>query len=131
MENQMQRTGPRSTLVVITLLTATGCAPPTTTGHSCSPNYIRENKLGRLAVQQRGPGSSVAWGAYPKLPAERYRVSVYAGGRKVDGKNQTYPPHGSIPGNRYQSGQAFRIEGKSFDSKGGVVQTFFIKCTLA
>lgn len=110
------------------------------TVHSCSPNYTDENKLGRLSVQQRAPGSSIQWGAYPKLEAARYVVAITIGGRKVDGKNQRYPPHGSLPGKvrnkegrlvrLYRSGQLFKLSGTSYDPKGHVVQRFFIKCKL-
>ena len=39
----------------------------------------------------------IQWGTYPKLPAEKYIVGVYIGEKKVDGKNQSYAPHGSLP----------------------------------
>jgi hypothetical protein len=109
--------------------------------HSCSPNFIDENELGRLAVQQRGSGTTIAWGVYPKLPADRYKISIYIGGSVFDGKNQNYPPHGSVPplvwstGRKryvrtYSPGQIFRIAGTSYDAKGGIVQKFYIKCRL-
>jgi hypothetical protein len=129
--NPTQSNASRVVMLAMTAVAITACAAPGGASHSCSPDYVRENKLGRMGVQQRGPGSSVAWGAYPKLPATRYYVSVYAGARKVDGKNQSYPPHGKVPGTKYRSGQTFKVEGKSVDAKGGVVQTFFIRCTLA
>jgi hypothetical protein len=110
--------------------------------HSCSPDYTDENKLGRLSVQQKGPGASIQWGAYPKLDADKYVVMITIGGVKVDGKNQSYPPHGSlsylvwnkkrtkqVP--RYHSGQIFKISGTSYTANGAVVQKFFIKCKLA
>ncbi|MGQ0773264.1 MAG: hypothetical protein ACT4NY_02420 [Pseudonocardiales bacterium] len=67
---------------------------------------------------------------YPKLPAARYVVSVYAGARKVDGKDQDYAPHGSLQPSRYSAGDIFKIQGKTYDSDGGVVQSFFIRCRL-
>jgi hypothetical protein len=121
------------------------CAPPNSndppgnnsaTIHSCSPDYTDENKLGRLSVSQRGPKSTVRWGAFPKLPASRYVVQIYVGSKVVDGKNQYYQPHGSLPWkNRrgqimYKSGQVFKLVGTSYDAKGNVVQKFFIKCRL-
>jgi hypothetical protein len=116
-------------------------APGSGSTHSCSPNYIDENKLGRLAVQQRGPGTTIAWGVYPKLPAARYKISIYIGGSVFDGKNQNYPPHGSVPPQvwskrkkryvrAYSPGQIFKITGTSYDAKGGIVQKFYIKCRL-
>jgi len=118
----------------MTFALVAGCAPPgsnSATVHSCSPNYIDENKRGRLAIQQRHAGATVAWGTYPKLPARLYIVRVYVGRKVVDGKNQNYPPHGSIPPEFYRSGQIFKVVGKSYDSKHNVVQTFYIKCRLA
>ncbi|MEV0795496.1 hypothetical protein [Kribbella sp. NPDC050459] len=141
---------PANALVLVALLvpTAKACAadnPPPGSGshtvHSCSPNYTDENKLGRLSIQQKGPATSIQWGTYPRLPADRYIVSIYVGAKKVDGKKQSYPPHGSLPArtwdkskNRYvptyKSGQIFKITGTSYDTKGTVVQKFYIRCKL-
>jgi hypothetical protein len=135
-------------IVALLGLTTKACvpagAPPgshSQTIHSCSPNYTDENKLGRLSVQQKGPGTSIQWGAYPNLPAEKYIVGIYIGEKKVDGKNQSYAPHGSLPARlrdkrgysvrTYKTGQVFKLAGTSYDAKGGVVQKFFIKCRLA
>jgi hypothetical protein len=138
----------RSALVAMVGPTIKACAadnPPPGSGsatvHSCSPNYTDENKLGRLSVQQPGSGTRIAWGVYPKLPAQRYKLSIWIDGKVVDGKNQSYPPHGSVPPqnwNRkktkmvptYHAGQIFKITGKSYDAKGNVVQAFYIKCRL-
>ncbi|WP_432892891.1 hypothetical protein ACQPYH_18570 [Kribbella sp. CA-245084] len=135
-------------LVVLLGLTAKACAadnPSAGSGshsvHSCSPNYTDQNKLGRLSIQQKGPGTSIQWGTYPKLAADRYIVSVYVGSKKVDGKKQSYPPHGSLPArtwsnskNRYvamyKTGQIIKITGTSYNAKGAVVQEFYIKCRL-
>lgn len=124
--------GGLTALLVTVATTATECASveDADTIHSCSPSYIDENELGRLAVQQPGPRTTVAWGVYPKLPAARYVVSVYAGARKVDGKDQDYAPHGSLSQNRYSAGDIFKIQGKTHDMEGGVVQKFFIRCRL-
>ncbi|HZX06724.1 hypothetical protein [Kribbella sp.] len=140
-------TKPAHALMLIAMIapTAKACAADVPAGshsiHSCSPNYTDENKLGRLSVQQKGPGSSIQWGAYPKLPADRYVVSIHVDAKKVDGKRQSYPPHGSLPArtwdrskNRYvatyKSGQIFRITGTSYNAKGAVVQEFYIRCKL-
>ena len=135
-------------LIALLGLTAKACAaenPPAGSGshtvHSCSPNYTDQNKLGRLSIQQKGPGTSIQWGTYPKLPADRYIVSIYVGSKKVDGKKQNYPPHGSLPArtwsnskNRYvpmyKAGQILKITGTSYNAKGSVVQEFYIKCKL-
>lgn len=142
----------RSAAIVVALVAAlpNTCAAPTSpqpgsgsaTVHACSPHYTDENKLGRLSVQQKGPGSSIQWGVYPKLDADRYVLTITIGGVKVDGKNQKYPPHGSlsylvwnkrktkqVP--RYRTGQIFKITGTSYNAKGNVVQKFYIKCKLA
>jgi hypothetical protein len=124
-----------------------GCAPTDPPGshsetiHSCSPNYIDKNKLGKLSVQQRGRGSAIQWGAYPSLDAGWYHVVITIDGKVVDGANQFYAPHGSLKAEvpnkhgrlvpTYTSGQIFKITGTSYASKGGkVVQKFFIKCRL-
>jgi hypothetical protein len=134
-------------IVALLGLTPKACVPAggppgshSQTIHSCSPNYTDENKLGRLSVQQKGPGSSIQWGAYPSLPAEKYIVRIYIGDKPVDGKKQNYAPHGSLPARApdkrghlvrtYKTGQIFKISGTSYDAKGGVVQKFFIKCRL-
>lgn len=132
-------------LVAMVAPVAKACAADVPAGehsiHSCSPNYTDQNKLGRLSIQQRGPGTSIQWGTYPKLPAERYVVTIHIDAKKVDGKKQSYPPHGSIPSrtwdsakNRYvptyASGQIFKITGTSYNTKGAVVQQFYIRCKL-
>ncbi|HEY3562739.1 MAG TPA: hypothetical protein VGL05_34970 [Kribbella sp.] len=132
-------------LVAMVVPIAKACAADVPAGsrsiHSCSPNYTDENKLGRLSVQQKGPGTSIQWGTYPKLPADRYVVSIHIDAKKVDGKKQSYPPHGSLPArtwdrskNRYvatyKSGQIFKITGTSYNTKGAVVQEFYIRCKL-
>jgi hypothetical protein len=109
------------------------------TTHPCSPNYIDENENGLLSVQQRGPHSSIQWGAYPTQRAAQYHVKVYIGTKVIDSKKQNYAPHGSFPGivrkngrqvPSYLSGQIFKLVGTSYDPKGNVVQQFFIKCRL-
>jgi hypothetical protein len=130
--------------MIVLATQAKGCAPAGPPGsnsetiHSCSPNYIDENAHGRLAVQQRGPGSYIAWGVYPaKQTAARYVIKVYVDAKVRDPKDQDYPPHGSLPyKNRkgqiqYRSGQIFKIVGNSYDAKGNKMQAFFIKCRLA
>jgi hypothetical protein len=140
-------TRPALAIVVVIVLAESpdACAPDdappskSQTIHSCSPNYIDENANGLLSVQQRGPHSSVQWGAYPKQRAAQYHVKVYIGAKVVDSKKQNYAPHGSFPGTvrknglqvpAYRSGQIFKVVGTSYDPKGSVVQQFFIKCRL-
>jgi hypothetical protein len=150
MRNLLMQRKPAHVVAIVALLGLTtkacvpaGGAPPgshSQTIHSCSPNYTDENKLGRLSVQQRGPGTSIQWGAYPNLPAEKYIVGIYIGDKKVDGKKQNYAPHGSLPARApnkrghlvrtYKTGQIFKIAGTSYDAKGSVVQKLFIKCRL-
>lgn len=145
--NLMSIRKPVRALMVVALVVpiAKTCAADVPAGsrpiHSCSPNYTDENKFGRLSVQQKGPGASIQWGTYPKLPADRYVVSIHIDAKKVDGKKQGYPPHGSLPPRTwdrsearyvatYKSGQIFKITGTSYNTKGAVVQQFYIRCKL-
>jgi hypothetical protein len=146
----LRHSRPAHALALVAMVgpTIKACAadnPPPGSGsqtiHSCSPNYTDENKLGRLSIQQKGPGTSIQWGVYPNLPADRYRLTIWIGGNVFDGKNQNYPPHGSVPPDvqdpktdhrvrTYKPGQIFKITGTSYIAEGAVVQKFFIKCRL-
>jgi hypothetical protein len=118
--------------VVLVALTA-GCAveasPPK---GNCSPGYEAPSKLGSFSAQQRGPGAGIQWGIYPNYPATRYVVDIFVGRQKVDGKNQTYPPHGSVSASAVagRSGQDFTASGQIFDAKGNVLN-FQLKCVIA
>src|SRR5262245_1932024 len=68
----------------------------TKTVGSCAPSYtIAKADVGRVSAQQAGHGAAIQWGLFL---ASRYKfgtqfkLKVYAGGVKVDAKNQTYEP---------------------------------------
>jgi hypothetical protein len=63
---------------------------------SCSPSYVAPSKYGNYSAQQAGPGRSIQWGIYPNFAASHYTVNVFMGSRRVDDKDQSYPPHGSV-----------------------------------
>ena len=79
-----------------------GCASSVVTENigSCSPSYeIAQAGAGRLSIQQAGKGAAIQWGLYVEAPYKigtQFVVTVYAGGVKIDGKNQNYEPHGRI-----------------------------------
>lgn len=122
--------------VALALALLTGCtgvevSPPE---ESCSPSYQAPSKYGRFAAQQKAPGAAIQWGAYPgpKFRGDRYQVTVYLGGVKVDSKNQAYAPHGSVSAQRAKkyAGMTFEIQGKV---KRGpkLVLGFSLQCTVA
>jgi hypothetical protein len=66
---------------------------------------------------------------YPTTPAARYIVNVYVGSKRVDSKNQDYPPHGSVNARDVRSGAMFRLEGEM--QNPNQIQKFFLQCELA
>jgi hypothetical protein len=88
---------------------------------SCSPSYTVDSVYGRLTVQQRGPGQSIQWGIQPKVSYNQITVSVFVGSRRVDGKTQTYDPHGSISTRDFRSGDLVTIEGTAKDDRGTLI----------
>ncbi len=95
----------------------------------CSPAAQFENQFGRIAVQQAGPGASVAWGVYPHIPAANYVVDVLVGSKRVDHKVQSYPPHGSINPKDLYTGAQVEITGSASNSGGTL--NFGILCRSA
>ena len=87
-------------------------------------------RVGHHQRQQQGPGRSIPWGVYPSQPAVRYQVDVHMNNLKVDGKDQTYPPHGSVNAKDVVSGGLFRLEGRTYNAKGDV-GIFYLSCTAA
>lgn len=85
-------------------------------------------------MQQVGKGHRISWGAYPNAAYQgtNYRVRVYAGGVKVDSKNQNYAPHGSLgPAKaRKYSGQKLELIG-SVHRDGKLVLEFDLQCRIA
>ncbi|WP_214404725.1 hypothetical protein [Pseudonocardia lacus] len=116
-------------LVALTAGCAVEASPPK---GNCSPGYEAPSKLGSFSAQQRGPGAAIQWGIYPNYPATRYIVDIFVGRQKVDGKNQAYPPHGSVSARTVagKSGQDFTASGQIFDAKGNVLN-FQLKCVIA
>lgn len=114
-----------------------GCATVETSlqKESCYPFYEAPSEFGRFTAQQGGAGEGIQWGAYPnpKYRGDRYLVSVYLGGVKVDGKNQGYAPHGSVGAKRvqkYGAGSDFEIKG-TVKRNGKTVLEFDLKCEVA
>ncbi|MCW2855783.1 MAG: hypothetical protein JWR52_1398 [Marmoricola sp.] len=130
----------RASTLVATLsllaMTLTGCAVPEVRPgiQSCSPSYVVQSKFGRFSAQQAGRGYPIPWGAHPSptYTGNWYRIKVYAGGVKIDDKNQNYPPHGMMGGPR-----ALKYSGKIFEFSGDVtragkiVLVFDLRCRIA
>jgi hypothetical protein len=77
---------------------------------SCA-NIIYKGNAGAIHVQM-SPQGYVLWGIYmynPKLDAGPWVASVYVGKTKVDGKKQTYPPHGRVSPVDAKKGKIFHI----------------------
>jgi hypothetical protein len=74
----------------------------------------------------------LAWGVAPAARYVRIVVRVYAGSRKVDGKDQSYDPHATVPAAKIRkagAGAVFRLEGETYDADG-IRTSFFLRCTL-
>jgi hypothetical protein len=76
----------------------------------------------------------VQWGAYllPKYKTgTQFVLTVYAGGVKIDSKNQDYEPHGSVNAARAlkYSGKLLEISGTA--THGSDVLSFSAKCIIA
>jgi hypothetical protein len=74
------------------------------------------------------------WGAYllPKYKTgTQFVLTVYAGGVKIDSKNQGYEPHGSVNAARAlkYSGKLLEISGTA--THGSDVLSFSAKCIIA
>ena len=84
-------------------------------------------------MQQRGRNDSIAWGfvAEERYRGAHYKLKIYAGGRKIDGKNQNYAPHGSVRAAtaRKYSGKVFRILGTA--EQDGDKVDYDVKCHIA
>jgi hypothetical protein len=121
--------------LVATLVSGCSASVSTKAVGQCSPSYtVSQAGYGRVTAQQAGRGQTIAWGVYV---ADKYKVgtqfvvSLYAGGVKIDGKNQTYEPHGSVGAAKAAkySGQLLEISGSG---KHGKDTLFFdMKCHIA
>lgn len=67
---------------------------------------------------------------YPKVQGIRYVVDVYVNNRRVDHKEQTYPPHGSLRRQDIRTGDIFRLQGEAVNARGDVGY-FFLTCRAA
>lgn len=87
----------------------------------------------RFYVEARR-GAQVSWGAYPNptYTGTNYYVKVYAGGVRVDTKNQAYAPHGSLSAARSlkYSGKIFELNG-TVTRNGKLVLKFDLICRIA
>jgi hypothetical protein len=101
---------------------------------SCSPEYsISHPEGGTISIRQPGPGQAIAYGVYTvdKYKASHFFVKVYAGGVRVDTKNQYYEPHGSVNAQRAAkySGQVFELQGTITHDDD--MLNFDVKCRIA
>lgn len=120
-------------LMIIATTLLSSCASMTRLGgpeHSCSPGFFPENELGSLSAQQRGPGHGIQWGVYPRVAGTRFVVDVFVNNRRVDHKDQVYPPHGSVNRRAIRSGDIFRLEGQATNARGDVA-IFYLVCRAA
>jgi hypothetical protein len=117
------------------LLTACAATIATKDVGPCSPSYtISKSGVGRASAQQLGRGAPIAWGIYVDQEYKfgtHFTVAVYAAGRKIDGKDQYYEPHGSISAQRAlaYSGKLLEISGKGVHGDDTLV--FDLKCNIA
>jgi hypothetical protein len=58
------------------------------------------------------------WGIYPSVPANRYVADVYVNGKRVDHKDQPYPPHGRINPKNLSPDAQVEITGFATNSTG-------------
>jgi hypothetical protein len=87
-----------------------------------------------VTVQQSGPHAALQWGIYvaPKYKTgTAWVVRVYAGGVKIDGKVQSYEPHGSIGADkaRKYSGKLLEVAGTG--THGNDQLGFSLKCYIS
>jgi len=123
-------------LAVVLATTVTGCSQTAIAPEgSCSPAYKVGGAEGGLNVQQRGKGQAIQWGIYvaPEYKTgTAWTVTVRANGTKLDFKEQSYEPHGSVSAARAAkySGKTLEISGTAVHKKDDVL-TFSGKCTIA
>lgn len=114
-------------------LATSGCVASTSAGSTsaeCSPNFTPSNSLGAISAQQLGRGFGIQWGIYPKVPAVRYVVDVFVDSRRVDHKDQAYPPHGSVSAGDLRARSVFRLEGQAINARGDR-GFFYLTCRTA
>jgi hypothetical protein len=92
----------------------------------CSPGFHPANEYGSISAQQAGPGYGIQWGVYPNTPAETYSVDIFINGKRVDHKDQAYPPHGSVNAVDVPSGGLFQLTGTA--TLGSDIAYFYLTC---
>lgn len=118
---------------MVVLFASGGCAvevsPPK---GNCSPSYEAPSEYGSFSAQQSGPGAPIQWGIYPNYAVSRFVVDILVGSRRVDHKDQIYPPHGSVSATdvRGRSGQDLTVSGQITDAQGNSL-SFQLKCVIA
>lgn len=118
-------------------LALSGCSGSVTTKQigACSPGYtIGQSGYGKVSIQQAGQRRPIAWGVYvaSKFKAGTFFVvKVYAGGQKIDGKNQNYEPHGSVNANRAAKYSGAMLEIKGTGQRGRDTLFFDVQCRIA
>jgi len=121
-------------LVLASVAGISGCASTVATKEigSCK-NYVLQIDPAKASVQQSARGASLQWGIYvsdAQYKSALFVLSVYAGGVKLDGKRQSYEPHGSL-----NSSQTAKYAGELFELKGTATQgvdtlSYDIKCKI-
>lgn len=125
-----------ATVALLTLVLATGCSATVNTDvkniSSCH-SYTLQVTGAKASIQQTSRGSAIQWGIYvsdARFKDAHFKLSVYAGGVKIDSKDQWYEPHASVNTARATkySGQILRIAGTG--TKGDDYVAFDIQCRI-
>lgn len=138
-----QKTGNRSRLIrfgtaaLLATAALTGCSQQYSSPiGQCSPNYTLNDPHGKFSIQQAGRNQSVQWGIYPNADiqarAKNYKLDIYVGSKRVDAKNQSYAPHGSISQAHVsgKNGQIVKITGTVSDASSNILY-LTVQCYLA
>lgn len=91
-----------------------GCGVPTDVP-SCQPFYQSQGPHGYVSFQQQSAGARIAWVIRAENPEfqtnGRWNVEVRSDGRKIDGKNTDYAPHGSVNPSDVRPGKLLEVAG--------------------
>lgn len=107
----------RSTIALVcSALFVSACGVGPADVPPCAPSFRGGGKDGVVDFQQSGPGQPIAWGVRANDDAfnqnGQWTVDVYSGRRRVDGKTQNYPPHGSVNARDVRPGELLVVEGQ-------------------
>lgn len=96
---------------------------------------VGANGAGKSTALQLFAGLSVPeHGTVVRTPpqASRYVINVYVGSRRVDHKDQSYAPHGSVSATdvRGRAGQSFSLSGVVYAGTKNTL-TFGLSCKIA